>query len=106
MRVEFHPDARAELEEDARWYEGRGAGLGDELRDEVFGVLAQIQQFPESFPRWPRTRHAGVIRKGSLRKFPYAVAYYARPNLIRVLAIAHAKRRPLYWLYRATEDPE
>jgi hypothetical protein len=35
-----------------------------------------------------------------LRRFPYVVIYEVRPDLIEVLAIAHASQAHDYWLTR------
>ena len=40
------------------------------------------------------------IRRFVLRRFPFAIAYDALPDELVVLAIAHALRRPSYWLAR------
>ena len=37
---------------------------------------------------------------GALPRFPYAVIFMDLGTEIRVLAVAHAKRRPGYWLDR------
>ena len=42
MRVDIRPEAEADIEEAARWYEQRHAGLGDEFLDEVSMTLATI----------------------------------------------------------------
>ena len=36
-----------------------------------------------------------------MHRFPYVVAFEQHQDCVLVLAIAHAKRRPLYWLARA-----
>ena len=41
-----------------------------------------------------------VIRWALLPRFPYAVIFMDLGTEIRVLAVAHAKRRPGYWLDR------
>jgi len=35
-----------------------------------------------------------------LARFPYALVFLVREDQVRVLAAAHAKRRPGYWLSR------
>jgi len=50
---------------------------------------------------WPRTRAAGPsIRKATLQRFPYVIAFEKHEQHVLVLAFAHAKRQPLYWLTR------
>ena len=41
-----------------------------------------------------------MIRRARLPCFPYAVIFMDLGTEIRVLAVAHAKRRPGYWLDR------
>jgi hypothetical protein len=43
------------------------------------------------------------VHKAIIKRFPYLVAFEVHPDHALVLAIAHAKRRPLYWLARAFE---
>jgi hypothetical protein len=58
VRVELHPDARAELRSAALWYDQRRIGLGDEFIAEIAAVLDRIGEAAESFPKWPGTRAA------------------------------------------------
>ena len=101
MRLELHPEARAELRSAAIWYDGRRPGLGDEFISEISSALNRIGDTPESYPQWPRTRAAGsVIRRATIQRFPSVIAFEKHEQHVLVLAVAHAKRRPLYWLRR------
>ena len=101
MRLELHPEARAELRSAALWYEERRPGLGDEFISEVSAALDRIGDAPESYPPW-HTRSAGqVIRRATIQRFPYVIAFEEHEQHLLILAVAHAKRRPLYWLTRA-----
>jgi toxin ParE1/3/4 len=102
VRLELHPEARAELRSAALWYDERRPGLGDEFISEVSAALDRIGNAPESYPPWPRTLAAGpLIRKATIQRFPYVIAFEKHEQHVLVLAVAHAKRRPLYWLTRA-----
>ena len=102
MRLELHPEARAELRSAALWYDERRPGLGDEFISEVSAALGRIGDAPGSYPPWPHTRAAGpLIRKATIHRFPYVIAF-EQHELLLVLAVAHAKRRPLYWLTRTS----
>ena len=102
MRLELHPEARVELRSAALWYEERRAGLGDEFIAEVSETFDRVSGAPESYPAWPGTRTAGrLIRKATIQRFPYVIAFEEHERRVLVLAVAHAKRRPLYWLTRA-----
>ena len=43
-----------------------------------------------------------VIRRALLDRFPYAIAFEQRGDSLMILAFAHLRRRPLYWLARAS----
>jgi toxin ParE1/3/4 len=102
VRVELHPEADAELRAAAVWYDERRPGLGDDFMTEVSAVLTRIGEAPASFPVWPAAPAApDRIHRAVVSRFPYVVAFEVHPDHALVLAIAHGKRRPLYWLQRA-----
>jgi len=100
QQVRFAPEASAELEEAARWYEQRHTGLG-------LAFLAAVDLTVESVTRWPGVGgpidglpEDLVVRRVRIGRFPYHVAYLVTEDQIYVLAIAHDRRRPLYWSSR------
>jgi plasmid stabilization system protein ParE len=106
VRVELHPEARAEFRSAAVWYDEQRLGLGDEFVTEVTGTLARIAEAPHSYALWPHVERAAVpIRRAVVQRFPYAIAFEVHADQVRVLAVAHAKRRPLYWLARTQPGP-
>ena len=106
VRVELHPEAQSEIRSAALWYEERRAGLGDEFMGDVSKGLGRVEQAPASFPVWPRTGESLVpIRKVVLGRFPYLIAFEVHHDQAFVLAVAHANRRPLYWLGRSSQQP-
>jgi hypothetical protein len=105
VRLVFHPEARAELLAAAVWYDERRAGLGDDLVAEVNAVLEEFAAAPMRFPLWPGLSDATpAIRRVVLSRFPYVVACEVHPSHVLVLAVAHGRRRPLYWLTRSPES--
>jgi hypothetical protein len=42
-------------------------------------------------------------RRRLLTRFPYVVFYEVVDDAVEVIAVAHAKRRPGYWLHRRSE---
>ena len=42
-----------------------------------------------------------TVRKRALDRFPYDLFYSFDENLLSILAVAHQKRRPDYWIERA-----
>ena len=68
-------------------------------------TLTRIAQAAHSYTLWPNVKRAAVpIRRALVQRFPYALPFEAHSNQIRVLAVAHDKRRPLYWLNRRQPD--
>ncbi len=90
-RLGFHPAAEAELNEASDFYDLQSPGLGDGFVDDVEHALEQIRAFPEAAPV------SGGYRRRLLSRFPYALVYSVREDEIRVMAVAHLRRRPFYW---------
>ena len=106
MRIDLHPEARVELRSAVLWYEERSDGLGGEFVAAVDAAFHRIRQTPEMFPRWLGTESTpGTIRKAPVERFPYVIAFERKERHILVLAVSHQKRRPFYWLERATQEP-
>jgi len=75
--------------------------LGDDFISEISATLDRIGNASESYPAWPGTRTKDpLIRKATIQRFPYMIAFEMYEQHVIVLAVAHAKRRPLYWLTR------
>ncbi|MCC5622189.1 type II toxin-antitoxin system RelE/ParE family toxin [Nostoc sp. CHAB 5715] len=95
-RIVFHPLAEQELVDIASYYEEQNQGLGLDYLTEVQGAINLLMRYPA----------AGVVVRGFVRrlilpKFPYSLLYrVVDDNLIRILAIAHHKRKPVYWIGR------
>ena len=92
----FHDQAKAELEETVAWYEQRRAGLGREFQLAVENAVQRIRERPEAGSRYGTTR----FRYLTVRRFPYVVFYSENEQSVRVMAVAHGRRRPGYWRNR------
>ena len=102
MIVELHAEAESELIAAAEWYEDRREGLGDDFIQEVLRASDAVGASPLAWARWPGVRPDFGVRRFVLMRFPFALPYQVLPNRAVVLAIAHTRRRPRYWLRRAT----
>ena len=94
-KVTFHEDAETEMNEAARYYEERALGLGMSFLDAIEEAVDQVLADPEAYQLV-----GDEVRHKILRRFPYSVLYAIEPDRIRVMAVAHQKRRPGYWCYR------
>jgi plasmid stabilization system protein ParE len=92
----FHPDADAELEEAALFYESRMAGLGRSFAAEVERTVALVREYPDAGSTvGPKRRRVLVAR------FPYSIVYRQDSDAIVIVAVAHQRRRPGYWRRRS-----
>jgi plasmid stabilization system protein ParE len=98
--VSLSPEAVVELTEAASWYEARQPGLAIRFLQEIDQAGHAIRSRPLSFPRLANMAADLVVRRALLPRFPYALVFLELQAEIRVLAIAHAKRHPNYWLNR------
>lgn len=88
-------EAEVEFGESVVYYETKQPGLGSRFRDEVAAAIESILQNPEL----PRLRPNGY-RRVNLRVFQHYICYIIRGEFIWVIAIAHAHRRPEFWIER------
>ena len=93
----FEEEADAEYRAAARWYEERVAGLGIDFLDAVDATLDQIVRLPRAGAPVRRVPTELQVRQAPVKRFPYRVVYLETSSAIRVLAIAHDRRRPGYW---------
>ena len=91
------PAALQELVEAIRWYETQTPGLGIEFLNAVNATLRAIGEAPESHAPWSQNHR---FRRKVVHRFPYVVFFHVRDSGLEVVAIAHARRRPGYWLLR------
>lgn len=97
-RVRFHEAASAEAEAAVRWYNERVPGLGDDFRVELVRGVERIIEMPLA---WPISGYDPRARRYLLARFPYSIVYVVSDDAdIVVAGVAHAKRRPGYWLDR------
>ena len=97
--VQLASEAVEELVEAAGFYESKRVGLGAVFLDEGEDLISVIGERPLSFPRLERPSEP-VVRRALLSRFPYGLVFFDIGHEIRVVAVAHAKRDPGYWLHR------
>lgn len=95
MKLEILEEAEDELNEAVAYYQEIEPGLGLRLKEEVRGAIQWIAKNPEL----PRLRPKGY-RRINLKVFAYFIAYDIWADTIWILAVAHGRRLPEYWLSR------
>ncbi len=93
--VEVHPLAADEAEAGERWYRERNETAATRFRRELDRAIGLIAERPEAAPPY-----VGNTRRFLLRRFPFFVVYRVFNQRVQIVAVAHARRRPQYWLQR------
>lgn len=98
MNHHFHPAAEAEHYEIVRYYESQSPGLGGEHLDEFAQVIQRLLAHPG--PLRFRLVREPDLRIAPMARFPYQLIYRVSADEVHILAVAHYRRRPDYWLER------
>lgn len=99
MQIEFFEDAAIEVEEDRAWYRERSESAEAGFLRELDHAIQQVTDGPEQWPRFL----AGT-RRYVFPTYPYSLVYFVENAVIRVVAVAHDKRRPAYWRKRLRQN--
>ena len=92
MRIHFIEEAQQKFFDAISYYEDARSGLGQRFKDEVDRCVLWIADHSELY----RLR-TGNFRCINLRVFHYYIPYIIREQMLWILAVSHASRKPLYW---------
>ena len=93
MIVSISPEAEQELINGALFYaEQANTELGLAFIAEFERALEILREHPSLGAPW-----RAMTRRFPLRRFPYSVLYLVKGTELRVIALAHQRRRPGYW---------
>jgi plasmid stabilization system protein ParE len=95
MPVKYHEAAEHELLHAVGYLELRAKGLGRRFFADVRRAEEPMARFPEAAPEI-----RPGIRRRMLQKFPYSLFYTIESGDLLILAVAHHRRRPGYWVGR------
>lgn len=95
-----HPAAEAELRVAAIYLNERSLGAGDRLLASVGAALRSVSRLPGIGQIIPVENSLVEIRRVRVRPSDYQLIYAVRSDEILVLAVAHTRRRPMYWTDR------
>lgn len=101
--VAFDPEAEEEFLEAIGWYVERSKAVARRFIAAVERASSDLSDWPRRFPALDQPETEPPVRRARLRRFPYALVFVELPNEIRVIAVAHLRRRPLYWVSRTPE---
>lgn len=91
----FLTPAEIEMTEASAFYESAASGLGVEFLEEVQRVVLILREHLEL----GRSIDPG-FRQALLHRFPFSIIYSVELDAILIIAVAHQRRRPGYWMDR------
>jgi toxin ParE1/3/4 len=97
VKISLSVQAELELVEGAAYYAREAnADIANEFVSEFERSAKLLADFPKLGATW-----RGRIRRLPLRRFPYSIVYCLSDSEVRILAVAHQRRRPGFWKGRA-----
>lgn len=93
--VELHPGAIADARAGRRFYRRRSPQATARFTLALEAAVTGVALAPAA-----GSPHNHGTRRWPLKRFPFYLVYVERPADVLVLAVAHNKRRPGYWLRR------
>ncbi|HEV7406224.1 MAG TPA: type II toxin-antitoxin system RelE/ParE family toxin [Chthoniobacteraceae bacterium] len=100
MNVEWVPDALHDVDSAVSYYEERSERAPTQFADELAAALIFILERPQRL-----ALRKGGYRRKNLKKFPYHIPYVIRQDTVWILAVAHDRREPEFWLTRQSQIP-
>ena len=93
--LKIHEGARREAAQATVWYAERSLSVAGRFRDELLACFSHAAASPQ---RYPSYLHG--TQRILLKDFPYFIVFLDWRDEVHIVAVAHAKRRPGYWLKR------
>jgi toxin ParE1/3/4 len=95
--------AELELHEATMWYRERDPRVADRFAAEARKTLRLIEQFPQigGVVFGIEDRH---VRRMPIYAFPYGIVFVDLGDSIEVVAFAHNRRRPAYFISRLRQS--
>jgi plasmid stabilization system protein ParE len=94
-QIRIQSEAQEEINQAFEWYFERSPAAADAFLTEIGASLAQVASHPQLYPAYTKN-----TRRRILSGFPYSLIFQEKDDVILVVAVAHAKRRPGYWRAR------
>lgn len=91
-QLDYHPEAKFEIDEAYSWYEEKERGLGEKFLSQLTLKLAQIAVAPETFSVKGNTKY----REAKVDVFPYSIAYkiFVDRYTVFISSVHHQKKHP------------
>jgi plasmid stabilization system protein ParE len=91
-QYKLHPEAQREIEETYVWYSRRSLDTAIGFLTEIDHALDVVVKNPNRWPEYLYKTHRYLVAD-----FPFSIVYLDDPDAVKIIAVAHHKRRPGYW---------
>lgn len=95
MKVVLHPAAERDAEAAQGWYRERSALAARAFLTELMDAIQHLGE-----PPLVGSPYLAGTRRQFLPTFPFSLVYRVEAGRIVLIAIAHHRRKPGYWLQR------
>ena len=95
--VRLAREARDELHEAARRYGEVRPELRADFLAAIDDAMTRLVQMARHIGSPPGVDPTLGVRRVFVKRFPFSIYFVELPTRYRVLAVAHARRRPYYW---------
>ncbi len=93
MRRSLSDEALADFEAAVDWYlDELAITAAEDIASEVEQTIRLIESFPNAGIKAPYKTHVFT-----LSKFLCRLVYRAEPDHVRIIAVAHQRRKPRFW---------
>jgi len=99
VNVRFLSLTEQEIDEAVAWFDEQVEGKGTDFLDELDRVIRRVKAYP-----FASTQIEPDIRRCLFARFSYSLIYGIEEQTIVVIAVAHYRRRPRYWVERVESD--
>ena len=95
-----HPEAFDEFRAAVEWYEGKRVGWGEVFIDAVDAAIASILDPSVQWGFYRARRSDPQLFSRRVAGFPYDIIHLRLEGEVLIIAYAHERRRPGYWVPR------
>ena len=94
-KIIFHTEAETEIFEALEWYAERSLLAARAFVQELTSMVVLADRSPETWPRG-----FGNTRRIVFPHFPFDLVFRMKDETLEIVAVAHHRRRPMYWRSR------
>ena len=98
MKLKLLSAAKTDMASAIGYYNAQEPGLGADFATEVRKTIERILQFPNAW-----TALSNRVRRCQVNRFPYAVFYSLKNDIVVVIAVLHNHREPRTWQTRGED---